>query len=1104
MLRLFRMKSLSVYQLTLSLLIITAVFSVGFIFVGWTYTEIFRVKAKIKELKNTSINKQKDKLKKEVSRLVFYLEYIQQDTAHHTQEQIKDEALIYFENMRFGNDGYVFVNTYDGIALLFDGQKLDEIKNITNLTDPNGFKIFEKELELAKLPEGGSFQYLFKKIYTATPQPKLSYVMGFDQWGWIIGTGDYLDKVENEVSLLEHDLKRDMYRNIFIACSIFILVLFVLVFAAYWFARWIQYQFNKFVLILKQTSLNKNIEQPLDRVFIHELKTIGLEILQAEGIVKQFGDIIDQSLNEIYIFEQNSLKFVHANRGALKNCGYSLDEMQFLTPLDIKPELNLNQFQDLVAPLIEKKTNQIRFETVHQRKNKTLYPVDVHLTHSFFNERPVFVAFIYDISERKKTENQLLLSEQRYSEIFKNAPISLWEEDFTELIVYLDAQIKQYNLPIETLFEKYPEVLVHSASLVKVTDVNSQTLSLFEAQNKEDLFGNLSKLFSEHSLQEFKQSLLALYRGDEQYSTEGENLTLKGKKLDVLLRWSFLSKDKGLARKIIVSIVDLTDFHKTEKELFTANKIINRSPAVAFLWKNEEGWPVEFVAESVEKLTGYTMHEFITGKITYSDIIHKDDIEHVGKEVADNSQKAGKDSFAHEDYRIITKKGEVKWVNDITFIRKDSKGIITHYEGVVYDVTEKHQIEDALRKSEEILKAAQRLAKIGSWELDLVTNKLYWSDEAYRLFNLKPQEFGGTYEAFLDNIHPDDRELVNKAYTDSLKDKTPYDIVHRLLLKDGSIKFLHEHCETFYDEKGKAIRSLGTVQDITDRKLVEDELEKHRNHLEEIVKDRTGELEESQDALLNLVDDLNLQSEKLEKTNARLAEINEELETFTYSVSHDLKAPLRGIDGYSQLLLDECKEDIEGEAREFLENIRKSTLQMSLLIEDLLAYSRMERKNFQSESILFKPIIENLLLVYSEKFEENQVQIKLSFPDEFALVGDKDGLSLVFRNLLDNALKFSSVNKTSQIEIGGSESDNHWHIFVKDNGIGFDMKYHDRIFKIFQRLHLAEEYEGTGIGLAMVSKAMQRMNGKIRAESEAGKGSCFYLEIEKPLSMVSG
>jgi PAS domain S-box-containing protein len=137
---------------------------------------------------------------------------------------------------------------------------------------------------------------------------------------------------------------------------------------------------------------------------------------------------------------------------------------------------------------------------------------------------------------------------------------------------------------------------------------------------------------------------------------------------------------------------------------------------------------------------------------------------------------------------------------------------------------EHERAEEALQQSEARLAEAQRIAHIGSWELDLISNKLIWSDEAYRIFGLRPQQFGATYEAFLDNIHPDDREMVNKAYTESVETKTLYNIVHRLLLKDGTVKYVRERCETFSDGDGKPVRSIGTVQDVTERKLAEDAL----------------------------------------------------------------------------------------------------------------------------------------------------------------------------------------------------------------------------------------------------------------------------------------
>jgi light-regulated signal transduction histidine kinase (bacteriophytochrome) len=285
--------------------------------------------------------------------------------------------------------------------------------------------------------------------------------------------------------------------------------------------------------------------------------------------------------------------------------------------------------------------------------------------------------------------------------------------------------------------------------------------------------------------------------------------------------------------------------------------------------------------------------------------------------------------------------------------------------------------------------------------------------------------------------------------------------------------------------------------EITQQKTANEEIAKLNAELEDRVAERTLQLELSEGALLNLVDDLNMQTYALDSVNKKLASINAEMETFTYSVSHDLKAPLRGIDGYSKLLIDLYKNDLNEEAQGFLKNIRTGTLQMNLLIEDLLSYSRLERQEFQIKNVPLKPLINDLLVLLSGEIKKSNIQIKTNFPDNFMLLADGNGLKLALRNLLDNAIKFSSKSKNPEIEIGSSENSTHWLIFVRDNGVGFDMKYHDRIFKIFQRLHLPEEYEGTGIGLAMVEKAMHRMNGSIWAESKLNIGTCFYLEFKK-------
>ena len=194
------------------------------------------------------------------------------------------------------------------------------------------------------------------------------------------------------------------------------------------------------------------------------------------------------------------------------------------------------------------------------------------------------------------------------------------------------------------------------------------------------------------------------------------------------------------------------------------------------------------------------------------------------------------------EFEITGRRGTRRWLETHATPLRDAQGTVTALVGVTRDITERKQAETRIRDSESRLKEAQRIAQIGSWELDLVNGKLVWSDEIFRIFEIDQSRFGATYEAFLDAIHPDDRDSVNQAYSSSVENHGPYEIAHRLRMPDGRIKWVNERCETTYDNQGKALRSSGTVQDITERKQVEDQLIQYRDHLEEMVKIRTQEL----------------------------------------------------------------------------------------------------------------------------------------------------------------------------------------------------------------------------------------------------------------------
>lgn len=240
---------------------------------------------------------------------------------------------------------------------------------------------------------------------------------------------------------------------------------------------------------------------------------------------------------------------------------------------------------------------------------------------------------------------------------------------------------------------------------------------------------------------------------------------------------------------------------------------------------------------------------------------------------------------------------------------------------------------------------------------------------------------------------------------------------------------------------------------------------------------------------------------QLQDSVKALTTVNRELESFTYSASHDLRTPLRGIEGFSSLLLQDHADQLDDQGRQYLRRIQRATLHMSQLVNDLLAYSRLQQQAEQIEPVPLAPCVHAVVASFRDELETRQGQLSVQVSDALCVQANPKGLTIVLRNLIDNALKFTPASDAPRICIEAQGRDGWVQLSVADQGIGFDMKHHDRIFGMFQRLHRQDQIPGTGIGLAMVHKAIERMGGRIRADSAPGQGARFVIEL--PLAMVS-
>ena len=399
---------------------------------------------------------------------------------------------------------------------------------------------------------------------------------------------------------------------------------------------------------------------------------------------------------------------------------------------------------------------------------------------------------------------------------------------------------------------------------------------------------------------------------------------------------------------------------------------------------------------------------------------------------------------------------------------RDAQGRLLRLLSTVQDVTERFRASEALRRQTQLLEQAEAIAGLGSWSFDPQGSEpVWWSVQLYRNIGIDPaQGPPPDLQSHLALVHPDDVRSVaafiparrEAGQTQSLEFRRHPDL--------GPVRWFRVSVRKEPGTQGSH-RLSGTVLDITALKLTQEALEQTNAELEARVEQRTEQL---------------------------LA-ANRELEAFSYTVSHDLKAPLRGIDGYSQLLQEDHADRLDDTGRAYLERIRRGVGQMGLLISDLLAYSRMERRSVEQQTVELLPLVERVLDEHSADIERLNARIDLSALQPSVLTTDREGLAVILRNLIGNGLKFHRTGVYPELVMGSRLENGHHLIWVKDNGVGFDMKYSDKIFGIFQRLQRSDAYPGTGVGLALVSKAAQRMGGRVWAESAPDQGATIFVEL---------
>ena len=417
------------------------------------------------------------------------------------------------------------------------------------------------------------------------------------------------------------------------------------------------------------------------------------------------------------------------------------------------------------------------------------------------------------------------------------------------------------------------------------------------------------------------------------------------------------------------------------------------------------------------------------------------------------------------------------------------------------EVQEEHkETLDVLRKQQLLFKEMEKISKIGGWDYDVETGRVNCTNGVYEIYGVtRGENTLASYEVGSSFYLPAAREKLAAVFQQALKTGEPYDLVLEFKSADGTEKWVRTIGKAEMDN-GKVKRLYGNIVDVTEQIATESELRKLKDELEKQVDQRTAQLEEhvgkidkSQKALLYMVEDLNDITAELKEERKKLEDANKELEAFTYSVSHDLRSPLRAINGFSSFLMEDYADKLDEEGKKYLNTIRDNATRMDQLITDLLNLSRIYRTEVKLSEVNMGEIVKSIYYEVASKKEKEEFEI---FIQDMSMVKcDSSLMKHVWQNLIENALKYSSKSEKKEITIGSKEEKNEIIFFIKDSGVGFNSKYIKKLFGVFQRLHREDEFEGTGVGLAIVKRIISRHGGRVWAEGEENKGATFYFSL---------
>ena len=508
--------------------------------------------------------------------------------------------------------------------------------------------------------------------------------------------------------------------------------------------------------------------------------------------------------------------------------------------------------------------------------------------------------------------------------------------------------------------------------------------------------------------------------------------------------------ENGEVIKLIGTTQDITGRKQAEEALRDSEEkfrnLAEQSPNMIFI--NRKG-RVVYANKKCEEVMGYKRKEFYSPDFDFSSLTHPD---YVGL-IRGNIERQMRGEYIEPyEFPIINKGGDrVDVILTAKAIKYEGENALL---GIITDITQRKIYERSLRESEE------KFRNLSEHSPNMIfINRggrvVYANKRCEEIMGYKREEFYSPDFDFFTLIAPEYVRLVKENFSRHMMRGENPPLEYALITKEGRRIEAILATKLIRYERESAI--IGIVTDITERKLAEEEL---RRAVEE------------------------------------LARSNAEMETFVYSVAHDLRAPLRAMQGFGEALLEDYTDQMDPTARDYAHRIVAASHRMDTLIHDLLSYSRISRAEMELKPVGLEDIVADVIDHMGGEIQEKEahVAVKKPLPE---VVGNKNILLHVIGNIISNAVKFTAPGVKPQVRVWAGERDGRVRLWVEDNGIGIAPEYHERIFRVFERLHSIDEYPGTGIGLAIVHKGVERMGGEVGVESAPGKGSKFWIELPK-------